>query len=57
MRAEQQQLNSLKATYKQLEQQILSNGEAVYKNTQYNRDKNQVTRDSIQAQKELNVTL
>lgn len=57
MRAEQQQLNSLRATYKQLEQQILSNGEAVYKNTQYNRDKNQVTRDSIQAQKELNVTL
>lgn len=57
MKAEQQQLDSLKTTYKQLEQQILSNGEAVYKNTQYNRDKNQVTRDSIQAQKELNVTL
>ncbi len=57
MRAEQQQLDALKTTYKQLEQQILSNGEAVYKNTQYNRDKNQVTRDSIQAQKELNVTL
>ena len=57
MRAEQQQLEVLKTTYKQLEQQILSNGEAVYKNTQYNRDKNQVTRDSIQAQKELNVTL
>ena len=57
MRAEQQQLDALRTTYKQLEQQILSNGEAVYKNTQYNRDKNQVTRDSIQAQKELNVTL
>lgn len=57
MKAEQQQLDSLKTTYKQLEQQILSNGEAVYKNTQYNRDKNQVTRDSIQAQKELNVTM
>ena len=57
MRAEQQQLDALKTNYKQLEQGILSNGEAVYKNTQYNRDKNQVTRDSIQAQKELNVTL
>lgn len=57
MKAEQQQLDALKASYKQLEQGILSNGEAVYKNTQYNRDKNQVTRDSIQAQKELNVTL
>ena len=57
MRAEQQQLDALKTSYKNLEQGILSNGEAVYKNTQYNRDKNQVTRDSIQAQKELNVTL
>lgn len=57
MKAEQQQLESLKTSYKQLEQAILSNGDAVYKNTQYNRDKNQVTRDSIQAQKELNVTL
>lgn len=57
MKAEQQQLDVLKTSYKQLEQGILSNGEAVYKNTQYNRDKNQVTRDSIQAQKELNVTL
>lgn len=57
MKAEQQQLDALKTSYKQLEQGILSNGEAVYKNTQYNRDKNQVTRDSIQAQKELNVTL
>ena len=57
MKAEQQQLDALKTSYKNLEQQILSNGEAVYKNTQYNRDKNQVTRDSIQAQKELNVTL
>lgn len=57
MRAEQQQLDALKTSYKQLEQGILSNGEAVYKNTQYNRDKNQVTRNSIQAQKELNVTL
>lgn len=57
MRAEQQQLDALKTSYKNLEQGILSNGEAVYKNTQYNRDKNQVTRNSIQAQKELNVTL
>lgn len=57
MKAEQQQLDALKTSYKNLEQGILSNGEAVYKNTQYNRDKNQVTRDSIQAQKELNVTL
>ena len=57
MRAEQQQLDALKTSYKNLEQGILSNGEAVYKNTQYNRDKNQATRDSIQAQKELNVTL
>ena len=57
MRAEQQQLDALKTSYKNLEQGILSNGEAVYKNTQYNRYKNQVTRDSIQAQKELNVTL
>lgn len=57
MKAEQQQLDALKTSYKQLEQGILSNGEAVYKNTQYNRDKNQVTRNSIQAQKELNVTL
>lgn len=57
MRAEQQQLDALKTSYKNLEQGILSNGEAVYKNTQYNRYKNQVTRYSIQAQKELNVTL
>lgn len=57
MKAEQQQLDALKTSYKNLEQQTLSNGEAVYKNTQYNRDKNQITRDSIQAQKELNVTL
>lgn len=57
MRAEQQKLDALKTSYKNLEQGILSNGEAVYKNTQYNRYKTQVTRDSIQAQKELNVTL
>lgn len=57
IKQEEESLNQLKQAYKQLEQGILSNGEAVYKNTQYNRDKNQVTRDSIQAQKELNVTM
>lgn len=45
-------VNQAKAAYEQCEQAILSNGEAVQQNTTYNREKNQITRNSIQALKE-----
>lgn len=45
-------VNQAKAAYQQCEQAILSNGEAVQQNAAYNRDKNQITRNSIQALKE-----
>lgn len=45
-------VNQAKAAYQQCEQAILSNGEAVQQNTTYNREKNQITRNSIQALKE-----
>ena len=45
-------VNQAKAAYEQCEQAILSNGEAVQRNTTYNREKNQITRNSIQALKE-----
>lgn len=49
---ERDAVNQAKAAYEQCEQAILSNGEAVKQNTTYNREKNQVTRNSIQALKE-----
>lgn len=57
IKAEQSKLEQLEKAYKKLEETLLSNGEAVKKNTEYNRDKNQVTRESIQNQKALNVTM
>lgn len=45
-------MNQAKVAYEQCEQAILSNGEAVKQNTEYNRDKNQVTRNSVNALKE-----
>lgn len=45
-------VNQAKVAYEQCEQAILSNGEAVQQNTTYNREKNQITRNSIQALKE-----
>ena len=46
-----------KQAYEQCEQAILSNGEAVRLNTTYNRDKNQVTRNSVNALKEYEAQL
>lgn len=50
-------VNQSRAAYEQAEQAILSNGEAIRQNATYNRDKNQVTRDSIQALKEYEASL
>ena len=50
-------MNQAKVAYEQCEQAILSNGEAVKQNATYNRDKNQVTRDSVNALKEYEAQL
>lgn len=55
--AQIRQLDQLEQEYQQLEQVILSNNEAIYKSNVYNRDKNQITRNSIQYQKKLNLTM
>jgi len=50
---EQKVVNKLKDSYEQLEQQETSYGVSVGQTTEYLRSKNQVTRDSIQAQNRL----
>lgn len=50
-------VNQAKVAYEQCEKAILSNGEAVQQNTTYNREKNQITRNSIQALKEYEAQL
>lgn len=54
---EKDAVTQAKQAYEQCEQAILSNGEAVRLNTTYNRDKNQVTRNSVNALKEYEAQL
>lgn len=54
---QKEKVQQLQQSYEELEKSILSNGEAVKKNTEYNREKNQVTREMIQEQKKLDLVL
>ena len=57
LQEQKEKVQQLEQAYEELEQTVLSNGEAVKKNTEYNREKNQVTREMIQDQKKLDLLL